>query len=112
MAASCIKVLTLSVVAAAALAQYRAVTGAGNLPAAGGRSLGVTDYSVAAGERVSVGVMGTVIAEAGGAFAVDALLEVDAQGRFITANTGAKVARAISAAGAAGVLAEILLIPN
>lgn len=112
MAASCIKILTLPVVAAVALAQFRAVTGTGAIPAAGARILGVTDYACSAGERVAVGVMGTVIAEAGAAFAVDALLEVDAQGRFITANTGVKVARALSAAGAAGVQAEILLIPN
>lgn len=112
MAAACYKVLTLSVVAAAALSQYRAVTAAGAVPAAGARSLGVTDYAVAAGDRVSVAVLGTAIAEAGAAFAIDAALEVDAQGRFVTKNTGATVARALSAAGATGNLVEILLIPN
>lgn len=112
MAASCIKILTLSVVATAALTQYRAVTAAGALPAAGARSLGVTDFAAPVGERVSVGVLGTVIAEAGAAFAVDAALEVDAQGRFITKASGVAVARALTAAGAAGALAEILLIPN
>lgn len=112
MAASCIKILTLSVVATAALSQYRAVTAAGAVPAAGARCLGVTDFSAPVGERVSVGVLGTVIAEAGAAFAIGAALELDAQGRLITKNTGVTVAHALAAATAAGNLVEILLIPN
>ena len=112
MAAACYKVLTLSVVAAAALSQYRAVNAAGAVPGAGARSLGVTDYAVGAGERVSVAVLGTAIAEAGAAFAIDAALELDSLGRFITKNAGATVARALTAAGGAGNLVEILLIPN
>ncbi len=112
MAASCFKVLTLSVVAAAALVQHRAVTAAGALPAAGGRCLGVTDYPAAIGERVSVGALGTVIAEAGAAFAIDAALELDAAGRFITRTAGVTVARALGAATAVGQRVEVLLIPN
>lgn len=112
MAASCIKILTLSVVATAALTQYRAVTAAGAVPGAGARCLGVTDFSAASGDRVSVGVLGTVIAEAGAAFALGAALEVDALGRYITKNAGVTVAHALAAAGAAGNLVEILLIPN
>jgi len=112
MAASAIKILTGSVIAAVALSANRAVTGLGAIPAAGARSFGVTDFSGAVGDRVSVGVLGTVVAEAGAAFAADAALEVDALGRFITKNAGVTVARAVTAAGAAGSLAEILLIPN
>lgn len=112
MAASAIKILTGSVVATAALFASRAVTGTGGIPAAGGRSFGTTDFAAAIGDRVSVGVLGTTIAEAGAAFAADAALEVDALGRYITKNSGVTVARAVTAAGAVGSLAEILLIPN
>lgn len=112
MAASCIKVLTLSVVAAAALVQHRAVTGAGTVPAAGGRCLGVADFPAAVGERVSVGAMGTVVAESGAAFANEAALELDAAGRFITRAAGVTVARALGAATAVGQRVEVLLIPN
>jgi hypothetical protein len=112
MAAAAIKILTVSVVAAAALAQNRAVTGAGALPAAGARILGFTDTTAAIGERVSVGAMGTTIVEAGAAFAVDAALEVDSLGRAITKSTGVTVGRALQAATAAGQLVEVLLIPN
>lgn len=112
MAAAAKKVLTLSVVAAAALAQYRAVTGLGAVPAAGARSLGFTDTAAAAGERVAVGAVGSTIAEAGAAFAADVALELDASGRVITKAAGVTVARALQAAGAAGQLVEVLLIPN
>lgn len=112
MAAAANKLLTLSVVATAALAQYRAVTGTGAVPAAGARCLGFTDTAADVGQRVSVGVLGTTIAEAGAAFAADTALELDAQGRVITKTTGVTVGRAIGAASAAGQMVEILLIPN
>lgn len=112
MAAACYKVLTLSVVATAALTRYRAATGAGALPAAGGRVLGLADFDGAAGDRVSLGVLGTAIAEAGGAFAIDAALEVDAVGRLVAKNAGVTVARALAASSGAGAQVEVLLIPN
>jgi hypothetical protein len=112
MAAAALKLLTLSVVATAALTQNRAVTGAGAVPAAGARCLGFADVSAAIGDRISVGAMGTTIAEAGAAIAVDAALELDASGRVITRSTGVAVARALGAATAAGQMVEILLIPN
>lgn len=112
MPAAAKKVLTVSVVAAAALAQYRAVTGNGAVPAAGARSLGFTDFPAAIGERVSVGAVGSTIAEAGAAFAVDAALELDAQGRVIAKAAGVTVARALGAAAGAGQTVEVLLIPN
>lgn len=112
MAAAAIKILTLSVVATAALTQHRAATGLGALPAAGARCLGFADVSAAIGERVSVATLGTAIAEAGAAFADDAALEVDVAGRVITKTTGVTVGRALGAAAAAGQMVEILLIPN
>lgn len=104
--------LTHSLIATAALTQYRAVTGAGAVPAAGGRVLGIAAVSGAIGDRVPVEIEGTSIAEAGAAVAVDAALEVDAQGRFITKSAGVAVARALSAASGAGSQIEVLLIAN
>lgn len=112
MAASAIKLLTLSVVATAALTQNRAVTGVGAVPAAAGRCAGFADFSGAIGERVSYGALGTAIAEAGAAFAADVALELDAQGRVVTKAAGVTVARAVTAAAGAGSLVEVLLIPN
>lgn len=112
MAAAATKLLTLSVVATAALAQNRAVTGLGAVPAAGARCMGFADFPAAIGERVSVGALGTTIAEAGAAFAADTALELDASGRVVTKAAGVTVARALVPAAAAGQMVEILLIPN
>lgn len=104
--------LTHSLIATAALTQFRAVTGTGTIPAAGGRILGVAAVSGVVGERVPVEIEGTTIAEAGAAVAIDAALEVDASGRFIPKNTGVVVGRALSAAPGAGSQIEVLLISN
>lgn len=112
MAAAAYKLLTLSVVATAALSANRAVTAAGAVPSAAARCVGFTDYAAAIGERVSYGAMGTVVAEAGAAFAVDAALELDATGRVVTKSAGVTVGHALAAATAAGQLVEILVIPN
>jgi hypothetical protein len=112
MAAGKVALLTVPVVATAALTQYRAVTGLGAVPAAAARSLGIATVSAAIGERVGVDVDGTTIAEAGAAFAVDVALELDAAGRVITKAAGVTVGRAMQAAAGAGSLVEILLIAN
>jgi hypothetical protein len=112
MAAAGIKLLTLSVVATAALTQYRAVTAAGALPAAGARCLGVADFNGAIGDRVSVGAMGTVPVETGAVVAAGAALELDATGRFITKASGVTVAHALGASTGAGQVIEALLVPN
>lgn len=104
--------LTLSVVATAALTQARAVTGLGAVPAAAARCLGVARTNGAIGDRVTVDVDGTTIAEAGAAVAVDAALELDSSGRFITKASGVTVGRALSAASASGQMIEVLLIAN
>lgn len=104
--------LVHSLIATAALTQFRAVTGAGAIPAAGARVLGVAATGAAIGERVPVDIEGTTIAESGAAVAVDAALEVDSVGRFITKTSGVAVARALSAASAAGQQMEVLLIAN
>lgn len=112
MAGSAIKLLTLSVVATAALTQFRAVNALGAVPAAGGRCIGFADFSGDIGERVSVGALGTTVAEAGAAFAAGAALELDASGRVITKAAGVTVGHALTAAAALGSQVEVLLIPN
>ncbi len=114
MAASAIQILTSSVVAAAALSQYRAVTEGGAVPSAAARCFGFTETAAATGERVPVGVMGTTIAEAGAAIAANAAVELDASGRVITKSAGVTVGRLMPGytAGAAGDLVEIMLLPS
>lgn len=112
MAASSTNTEILTVVATAALTQFRAVTALGAVPAAAGNALGVAQQNAAIGEAAPVVVLGTAVAEAGAAVAAGALLETDASGRFITRTAGQIVARALTAAGAAGDQIEIFLIPN
>ena len=126
-----------SVVSAGTVARGRAVTFAGaQVAAAGAKALGIArQAATAAGQDVSVAVLGSAVAEAGGAFAVGASLTTDAQGRLVAAlplgiATGATgvtssaangailtgadtpqfvVADALEAAGAAGAFVEVLL---
>lgn len=110
-----ISILTLTVTAAGALAANRFVTQAGAYPAAGAAAFGVTRTSAATvGDLVPVDVMGTAIAEAGAAITLEAALQVDATGRVVPLTVGSKspVARAMAAAGAAGDLIEVLLVPS
>lgn len=112
MAASSTNTLVLSVIATAALTQFRAVTVAGAQAGAAANSLGFAQQGGAIGDAVPVVVLGTAIAEAGAAIAVGALIELDASGRAITRSAGAIVGRALTAAAAAGDQIEALLIPN
>ncbi len=115
MASGNIAVLTLTVAAAGVLAPNRFVTQAGAYPAAGGVAFGVTRTGAEqAGDLVPVDVLGTAIAEAGGAFAKDAALQSDAQGRAIALTVGSKspVGRSMEAAAGAGDLVEALLVPS
>lgn len=110
-----LSLLTLTVTAAGALAANRFVTQAGAYPAAGAAAFGVTRTSAAtAGDLVPVDVLGTAIAEAGAAITLDAALQLDATGRVVPLTVGSKspVARAMAAAGAAGELIEVLLVPS
>lgn len=114
MAASKISLLVSSVLAGAALSQFRAVTEAGAVPAAGARCFGFTETPAASGERVPVGIMGTTIAEAGAAIAANAAVELDASGRVITKSAGVTVGRLMpgSVAAAAGDMVEVMLLPS
>ena len=110
-----ISILTLTVMAAGALAADRFVTQAGAYPTAGGKAFGVTRSSAAvAGDLLPVDGMGTTFVEAGAAITLDADLMVDATGRVVPLTVGGKVpvARAMEAASAAGALIEVLLVPS
>jgi uncharacterized ParB-like nuclease family protein len=111
-----ISVLTLTVIAAAALTMRRFVTTVGAVPAAGAACVGVTRSSAAAaGDLVPVDVLGTAIVETGGAIAVGAAIECDASGRAITRASGVTLARMApgqAAATGAGQFVEVVLIPN
>jgi hypothetical protein len=113
MPATKIPVLTLSVTAAALVLEHRALTQAGNYPAAGAKIFGVgTEDAEAIGAQVPVDVIGTTIGEAGAAIALDADLEVNASGQFITRAAGVSVAKAMQAAGALGDKLEVMLLPK
>lgn len=107
--------LTLTVTAAAALSAHRGVTGGGAVPAAAAAVVGFTRTSGNIGDLVPVDCLGTTMAEAGAAIAVNAAVEVDNLGRVITLAAGTKVGRMApgqAAAGAAGALVEIIFIPH
>lgn len=113
MAASAYSNLTLGIAAAAALAQYQAVTAGGAIATAAGNAIGFTQTSGAIGDRVPTTAGGTAIAIASAAIAVGAALEVvGAAGQLVTKTTGITVARALTAATAAGDQIEVLIVPN
>lgn len=106
-------VLTNTLVAAAALSANRFVTAAGAVPAANANVIGVTRAPAgAAGDLVPVDMLGIAEVEASAAIAVGAAIATTNDGRAVTYSTGAVVARALTAAGAAGQLIEVQLIPN
>ncbi len=110
-----IPTLTLTVIAAAALVNNRAVNQAGNYPAAGGLAFGITRSDAATGDPTPVDVQGTAIATAGAAFSKDVPLMVGTDGKLIAHDgDGDKhaVARSMQAATADGQLVEVLLVPS
>jgi len=105
-------ILCLTVVAIAMVEVNRAVGFNGDYAAAGGYMAGVSDTSVGElADELAIDVLGTSILEANGAIAVGDLVEVAADGKFITKAAGKAVARAITAAPAAGAVFEALLLP-
>jgi hypothetical protein len=100
-----------SVLASAAITQYRGVNLAGAVPAAGAAGY-LADTGAASGQMVTANMNGTAIGESGAAYNANALLEFDSVGRLIAKTTGIAVARSISAATAAGQLLEVVLLPN
>lgn len=106
-------ILTLTVIATAALSANRAVTLAGAVPAAGALCIGITRSDAAIGQAVPVDVVGTTKAVSGAAFAADVALMADATGKLIThTGTNKVVARSMAAATAADQVIDVLLIPS
>lgn len=108
-------ILTLTVIASAALVNNRAVTLAGAYPSSGALALGITRSDAASGDPVPVDVQGTAIVEAGAAFSADVPLMVGTSGKLIAHDgDGDKhaVARSLQAATADGQMVEVLLVPS
>ncbi len=101
-------VLTISILAAAALPKKRYVTAAGAVPAAGAWCPGVTNASYDAGEQAGVDVQGVILVESGGAIAVDAEVQTDATGCAITKAAGVSLGRTLDAASGAGEYIRVL----
>jgi hypothetical protein len=117
MSGQSISVLSLSVIATAALTKYRAVTAAGAHAAAD--IYGVTKTDGAIGDCVAVDVIGTTTIEAGAAIPADTKYVIaDAQGRAIpatgTPTPGTSLGKLVpgQSAGAAGDLVEVLFLGN
>lgn len=112
MSRQCTPILTLSVIATAALTADRFVTAAGAVPAAGASALGVGRSTVAIGARQPVDVLGTSVIETGAAIAANAFVETDVSGRAITKAAGVTLGRLApgEVATAAGQFVEVLLL--
>jgi hypothetical protein len=105
--------LALPVTLSGTVAANRFITPAGAYASADGNTLGVVRSGGGSGDKVTADVIGTAIVEAGAAVAAGATLKVDSTGRGITwVTSGARVGIALQAAGAAGNMIEVLLLPN
>ena len=106
-------ILLLTLIAAAAIAEFRFITAAGAVSGIGDHSAGVTQFAAdAAGDAVPVAALGTSVVETGDAFAADVLLEADADGKAIPFVAGPALARSLEVSGGAGEFVEVILLPN
>ncbi|NUN13486.1 MAG: DUF2190 family protein [Myxococcales bacterium] len=112
MAATYRDILTRTVKAGAAVVGKRMVGYNGQHAGAGAVALGASTTDAALDEHFPCMVLGVAIVTAGAAIAAGAAVEVGTAGKVITLNAGAKVGRAITAAGADGDNIEVLLIPG
>lgn len=114
MSKSNLPLMTLTVIASAAVAANRAINQAGAYPAAGGLAFGITRSDAAIGDPTPVDVHGTAIATAGAAFSKDVALMVGTDGKVIAHDgDGDKhaIGRSMEAATADLEEVEILLAP-
>lgn len=105
-------ILTLTVVAAAAVTAERFGTLAGATATAAGQASGVFRTDGSEGDHVGLDVHGTAVVVAGEAIDVDEEIEVGADGKAAAHDAGVVVARAVTAATGDGDRIEVLLIPN
>ena len=111
MAAASMSVLAVTVAATGTIATARLVTPAGAQCGADGVAIGVARTAAVSGDKIAVDVLGTAVVEAGAAITLGATLKSDSTGRAITwATSGARVGIALSAAGAAGDMIEMLIV--
>lgn len=107
------RLFNISLVAASAVTGQRFVDWQGNIAAADEDTPGVAQTDAATGEAFSVNVLGTAMVMSGGAIAVGGPVKVGANGKAIAqGGAGTIVARAVTAAGAADQLIEVLLLPK
>jgi len=111
MPATKIPILTLSVVAAAAITERQAVAHDGTVAAAAGAMLGLSQCDAETGDQVPVDTLGTSIATAGAEITAGQDLEVGAAGKLVPLSAGRKVAVALQAGAGDGSLVEVLLTP-
>jgi hypothetical protein len=111
MAVGEIGLLQKTTIATATATQYRGMQVSGAAVTAGGAGYPAATGGVI-GDAIPLTLVGVAIGEAGAAVAFGAALEFDASGRYITRTTGITVARALTAASAAGAQMEILVITN
>lgn len=107
-----ISLLSLIVIATAALEANRFASLSGAYPTAKGPAFGVTRSSAAVGASVSVDVLGSAVVTASAAIAKGAYIQVAANGKAVTQTDGAAVGIALEAASADGATFEALLIPS
>jgi hypothetical protein len=106
-------ILSLTVIADGAVTANRFVTPLAAQAVAEDNSLGVSRFTAADGEPLTVDVLGTATVEAGGAITAGDKIEADASGRAVTWSTsGPVLGRALEDASGAGKFLEVLLIPN
>lgn len=110
MSALKIPVLTLTVLTTAVINECQAVGYDGAVAGAGAAMRGLAATDAADGDHLAVDVLGTGIAIAGETIAEGVALEVGASGRLVVKDSGALVARALTA-GQSGERIEVLLIP-
>lgn len=104
-------ILTLTMLALAAITAGRFMDATGAVASTGGSSIGVSVTDAANGDAFSVDALGTSVVELGGTVALGDSVEVGAAGVGITFSSGDIVATALQA-GVAGEFIEVLLIPN
>ena len=107
-------ILTLTVIATAALAANRFVTAAGAYPEITFGStravIGVTRTSAAIGDLVAVDAIGTALVETSGAFALGEAVEFGEYGTVVANANSIACGRALQASTGSGQLVEVLLI--
>jgi hypothetical protein len=105
-------ILVLTAIALAGISRGTAVGFAGTTASAGAAMLGVADTAAYVNDELAVDVIGTTSCVAGAAIAVGALIQVGADGKFITKAAGVTVGRALTAAAGDGADFSALLIPS